>query len=436
MHQICHVSSSPIAALRTAALAIALLSAGCDLGVFAGSYAGADGGIGAGADAGGGGPLPDAGYPLGCNGNCHGDEASPAPPKDLAGGTSTDSPGVGAHRNHVDPTPTWHRPVACADCHRVPSAVGDPGHMDDGDNTAELTFSAIASNGGATAPSFDGTTCSGVYCHGATLTGGALTEPTWTRVDGSQDACGNCHGAPPPAPHPDDDDCGQCHPTVQPGTREFLDPASHINGVVDVNTDALACDGCHGGGGVSAPPKALDGSTGRTDRGVGAHREHLGTSSWHRTLQCVNCHVVPTATSDPGHIDGDNRAEITFDAFNPVAVYAFAAARCDNLYCHGNGRDSTGTMVWTDDVTLGCTSCHAMTAGGGTGLQGKHKKHFDEGAGNCVECHQPVIDAGKTIVAPNLHINGLRDIGFARGGTWNPADRRCSNLACHGSERW
>jgi predicted CxxxxCH...CXXCH cytochrome family protein len=199
--------------------------------------------------------------------------------------------------------------------------------------------------------------------------------------------------------------------------------------------DGQSCDSCHGGGGIAAPPRDLLGNTARTARGVGAHREHLAASTWRREVFCSSCHVVPTEVSSPGHLDGDNRAEIPFDALNPAASYDLAAGRCDNLYCHGNGRASVGTMVWADDVTITCTSCHAMTGGGATGLQGDHKKHFDKGY-DCVDCHQQVIGAGRVIVAPALHVDGLREVSILTGGSYAPATRRCTNLACHGDETW
>lgn len=408
-----------------------LFAAACDLGVYGGPAGGGDTPDGG---AVGGGPLPDAGFPLGCNLSCHGDEANPAPPRALAGAMEVTNPGVGAHRNHTDPNPTWHRAVRCEDCHQVPSNAADPGHMDDGDNKAELTFSAIATSGGAE-PTWNGATCDNVYCHGATLTGGALRQPTWTIVDDSQDACGNCHGAPPPPPHDQSEDCGSCHPTVQPGSLDFLDPTRHINGIVELS-DGQACDSCHGSGGVSAPPTDLAGNTARTAQGVGAHRQHLGASPWHRELTCSNCHSVPTEVSSPGHLDGDNLAELTFDVLNPAATYDRGAARCDNLYCHGNGRDSTGSITWTTDPTLECSSCHATTAGGATGLQGRHGKHFNEDVRECRECHESVVNAAMDVIAPDLHVNGTREVKMRTGGTWDPATRRCSNMACHEDERW
>ena len=54
---------------------------------------------------------------------------------------------------------------------------------------------------GSTA-TWNGSTCSNVYCHGATLAngGGTATKPLWTVVNGSQSQCGSCHGLPAPPP--------------------------------------------------------------------------------------------------------------------------------------------------------------------------------------------------------------------------------------------
>ncbi len=362
---------------------------------------------------------------------CHGDVETSAPPRALTGDMGTSNVGVGAHRNHLDPDPTWHRVVQCNDCHAVPATSSAPGHMDDGDNRAELSFSALAG-----AADWNGTTCENAYCHGATLTGGALTTPEWTKVDGTQDACGNCHGAPPPAPHPESDDCGSCHRTMQPGdNRTFLDPDSHMNGVLDLGDDVsgAGCDSCHGSDGISAPPKDLLGNTDRASVGVGAHREHLGTSDWRREIFCSDCHSVPTSVDTPGHMDGDNKAELIFAALNAEASYA--GGTCSNLYCHGTGRAPNGTMSWTAAGTLECTSCHGTNAGG-PDLSGDHNKHFREGVQQCDECHDAVVARDLTVDAPNMHLNGLNEVQMKTGGVYDPSNRRCSGMACHGNETW
>ncbi len=412
--------------VATAFLVISL--GGCDLGTHAGLSG--DGGAGAPADADNL-PRADAMFVTECSA-CHGDQDSPAPPRDLSGGTATSSRGVGAHRSHLNPTPTWHSKIECGDCHTVPGTTDAPGHLD-GDNVAELTWGARSRTGGST-PTWNATTCSNVYCHGSTLTGGALTEPAWTTVNGSQNACGTCHGFAPPAPHSQSTDCGACHPTIQPGTTTFLDPDSHINGRIEV-TDGQACDACHGSGGDSAPPRDLAGNTARTAAGVGAHRNHLASSSWRREISCSNCHVVPTAVNAPGHIDGDNKAEVPFDSLNTGATYSPATTTCSGLYCHGNGRSAQGVMNWTEDVVMSCSSCHEDGNQGGSTMSGKHRKHLREGV-RCSGCHKAVVDSGKNIIAPDLHINGLNDIQLDRGGAYAASTGRCSNMGCHGGERW
>ena len=179
-------------------------------------------------------PPADAGDP--CTG-CHGTGDQPAPPRDLTGETSTAMTGVGAHRQHLRDS-DWHRDVVCADCHRVPAMLLEPGHIDSA-RPAELTFGALAAVDDTT-PAWNGATCSGVYCHGATRAGGAHSAPAWTQVDGTQSTCGACHGAPPPSPHPavSPTSCGSCHPFEGLAPEES---DTHIDGVLDV----VPCGGCH-----------------------------------------------------------------------------------------------------------------------------------------------------------------------------------------------
>jgi predicted CxxxxCH...CXXCH cytochrome family protein len=349
---------------------------------------------------------------------------------------------VGAHRSHLalSKTTTFHAPVECASCHLVPAEVQSPGHIDDDDNRAELTFGALARTGGAEPVLNEDGSCSNVYCHGSTLTGGSLNAPIWNVVNGTARECGTCHGAPPPAPHPANENCGSCHPTVSAAdNRVFLDPTLHINGIVEVTTgDGGACDSCHGSGGDSAPPTDLAGNTERTAVGVGAHREHLALSTWRREINCSNCHVVPVEVGAPTHIDGDNTAEVPFDALNPTGTVDLATGTCSNLYCHGNGRASNGTASWTDVAPMDCNSCHLTPNPGQTanGMSGDHNKHIRGEDLACVECHAGVVDANTQIIGAPLHVDGQRNVLILSGGTYNPANRRCSNLACHENESW
>lgn len=368
---------------------------------------------------------PNAEPLLGCALACHGAETSNAPPKSISGATDSGSKAVGAHQQHLNPSPSWHQRVACADCHVVPTEIASPGHMD-GDNIAEVTFSARA---GVSA--WTGTTCTS-GCHGSAAWGGTKSTPMWTLVDGSQVACGSCHGAPPPPPHPSDSNCASCHPTMEEGSLAFRDPDSHINGTIDLADPSATggCTTCHGSPTSSAPPKDLAGNTATTARGVGAHQAHLRTSTWRHAIPCSSCHIVPTTADAPGHRDGDNVAELRFDALNPAGAYA--AGTCSTMYCHGNGRGNTGSIAWLATGPLACGACHSVT---GTNMSGDHNRHINEENMRCSQCHQTVVDQNRVIINADLHVNGVHEVKMAQG-TFNPATRQCSATGCHGVETW
>jgi predicted CxxxxCH...CXXCH cytochrome family protein len=197
----------------------------------------------------------------GCTG-CHGGAAGPAPPRDLTGETSPSAPGVGAHQAHLTGAALLRGPVACNECHLVPSELSSPGHFGGhasgvGVSLGAVVFPAapgvgvLASSEGA-APLWTAATltCSGVYCHGggATLaadsTPGLERAPVWTAAQGL--VCGQaCHGLPPAfAPHlpaMTRFDCSSCHPrTVDPTGVVIIsgppggETSAHMNGVLDV----------------------------------------------------------------------------------------------------------------------------------------------------------------------------------------------------------
>lgn len=208
----------------------------------------------------------------------------------------------------------------------------------------------------------------------------------------------------------------------------------HAIAVIDLE-DAGAtggCTTCHGSAISSAPPKDLAGNTARTARGVGAHQEQLGTSTWHREIACSSCHTVPTTADAPGHRDGDDVAELTFDSLNPAGVYTSSTTTCSSQYCHGNGRASNGTISWLAAGPLACAACHATN---GTGMSGDHRRHIVEENMRCSQCHGDVVDANMGVINAALHVNGAREVKMAQG-TYNAATRQCSNLACHGTETW
>lgn len=449
-----------------------------------------------------------------CNA-CHGDHGTPttvvtdpknAPPFDSAGtGNATTLRAIGAHQKHLVPTGTaWRAAITCDQCHRVPTSVGSVGHIDTA-LPAELTFT-----GGAAGTTWNGSTCSS-YCHGTTLpnAGGAVPNPLWTKVDGTQAQCNSCHGDPPTnAPHNGSTNCGPtCHPNATNNTINPAMAAMHINGTVDVTaganhptgyemvtmhgyevdktgTSSCATAGCHGvtltggttggpscatvngchdkvGGGFTwqtqctfchgditvpsgngAPPQGVLGGTAATDKTVGAHQSHLAATAMHGAWDCIMCHTKPSNATTPGHIDGTGgvvQAEVKYSTLNPSGTFNATTATCASLYCHGNGRTSAGTAVWTTTTKLTCTSCHASPAPGASanGMSGEHDKHIRDKKYKCVTCHATVVDATPTIIAPALHVNGAKDIKMSQG-TYNPANKACSGLGngCHGTKTW
>jgi predicted CxxxxCH...CXXCH cytochrome family protein len=385
--------------------------------VDAGDLVDAGGAIDAGTPATDAGPtVVDSGVvvPAGCI-LCHGDETSMAPPFNLDGLSETTLRGVGAHRSHLGAS-TWHNEVVCQDCHIVPATRSAVGHMDTA-LPAELTWSALATADSA-APAFDGVSCAGVYCHGPTLQpGGSNTTPTWTTVDGTQAACGTCHGLPPGGSHTTSTACSTCHPTMD-ASGAIIDPARHINGIVDVIGGALTCTSCHGDDLTGpAPPSDTSGGTATTLRGVGAHASHLATSTWRHEITCTECHVVPATIGAAGHTDSALPAELTWGplATADTATPGFDGTTCSGTYCHGatlasGGTDTTPTWTRVDGSQDACGTCHGLPPGG------THPT-----ATNCSMCHSTVINAAGVITAPALHVNGIVDRTDYHPAGWSAA---------------
>lgn len=190
---------------------------------------------------------------------CHGSGDQPAPPVDLQGRTDPTLMTIGAHRPHLEARHLLSAPVACSECHKVPTNVEDPGHMDS-DRPAEV-FPQLAGVGGianarGSVSMFDPNTgtCT-TYCHGSA--GGTLPTdarasnqtPSWVGTTAENAACGTCHGIPPQTPsHVQQTDlstCAMCHAgtiTPQGAIIVTTDPATgqqtskHIDGQVSLQT--------------------------------------------------------------------------------------------------------------------------------------------------------------------------------------------------------
>lgn len=346
--------------------------------------------------------------------SCHGDPTrggdpllSAAPPYDLLRQTLPGYPGVGAHQIHLNAGPT-HAALACEECHVVPEQVDAPGHADDGP-PGDVTFGALAQQGGH-APVYDPETrsCADSYCHGAGW-------PVWSEPRDSAEACGSCHGLPPPAPHPQSEQCSTCHAEVIDADGQFVAPERHVDGVVDYA--AGACQNCHGSAENAAPPLDTSGNDAVSALGVGAHQVHLRGGAHGRPLECGECHRVPRELAEPTHIDG-TPAEVIFTgpalAMEHDAHWDPAQATCGDSWCHspspGQAQDSP---AWNVPQALNCSSCHGLPP------PLPHPQVAD-----CSVCHGAVVGADdRSIEDPSRHVNGVVDVSL---------DAPCN--ACHGSE--
>jgi predicted CxxxxCH...CXXCH cytochrome family protein len=345
--------------------------------------------------------------------SCHGEPSRDgdflqrsAPPRDLLGVLDPGYPGIGAHLTHVYASET-HGRVACSECHVVPETTESPGHADD-PRPAEIRFGELAQRGGRSA-SYDlvARRCSDTYCHRG-------ADAVWTEPRSSIQACGSCHGLPPPAPHPQSERCEQCHGQVVGTNQRIIVPELHVDGTVQLGADA-ACTACHGSGTDPAPPPDTVGNTAVTAIGVGAHQAHLAGGGFSRALSCAECHIVPATVGS--HADG-LPAEVTLLGVAATGARAplwdRVSASCSDSWCHGPSPASTAPSAsWVLAGALSCTSCHGLPP------PAPHPQLTD-----CSSCHGDVVaQDDRTIVARSRHVDGIVDVAL---------DQRCT--ACHGSD--
>ncbi len=179
--------------------------------------------------------------------SCHGglDNSTGAPPYDLSGNSDSSAFSVGAHTVHLTDT-TFSNPVACNECHLVPTTIDDAGHFDT-DLTAEITFGKLATDSGRVVPVWDGTTgaCSNIYCHGNFAFHASNSNyPGFYTADDSliigenlalgwnsdlNVNCGDCHGLAPTG-HATNTSCSSCHTAVvESDNASIKDKSKHIN---------------------------------------------------------------------------------------------------------------------------------------------------------------------------------------------------------------
>jgi predicted CxxxxCH...CXXCH cytochrome family protein len=408
---------------------------------------------------------------------CHGDaqraQSPAAPPQDTQNRMATTERGVGAHQAHLA-AGALAGAVACGECH---AAVTTLDHVD---GIAAVAFGTIATTNGA-APVWNGTTCAASYCHGQFPGGNLANAPTWTRADGTQAACGTCHGIPPATNHTTSTACGTCHDGYTPTS---VNVATHVDGKVDAKsphaagwadpaqhgftanrTGLAGCKDCHGAdlGGCTtchaangsptwatsctfchgnrvtqraSPPVDTQGASARTSTSVGAHDKHVAPAMT-APIACTECHPARTASvvTDAAHIDGDGVAEVTLGTLSrtggAAATYtrtSATAATCSNVYCHGKFTGGTSaTPSWVSTTAMTCSSCH-----GAPPSTGRHTSVGSHSSRPCGDCHGAGYTA--TAVDATTHVNGKKEVGN-RITSWNATSRTCTS-SCHGSQTW
>ncbi len=319
----------------------------------------------------------------GCTG-CHGDSArteavslnQSAPPRDVLGGTS--GARVGAHQAHLHDG-ALAKAFDCSECHVVPASIA---HASPPQGLGKVRFNGPLGNRNAT-PTWNGTTCSGTYCHGGGATpllGGTAKNPTWAGTV----ACGTCHfSADPPAPHPALDKAGaaidsptkciQCHPgtVLADGTINVAN-ALHVNGVKDIDYHPVGFDdpAQHGG------PAKADLATCRTCHGalfdggivgVSCNGCHGGTA-WQSN--CTLCHGLPSRAADAAFplAPAGNTAGVRANQAAPPMGSQDESAPGENAVGahlrHVSGDAALGNRL---SSPIRCDQCHGATLPAGIG---------------------------------------------------------------------
>jgi predicted CxxxxCH...CXXCH cytochrome family protein len=283
------------------------------------------------------------------------------------------------------------------------------------------------------------------HCHGTAATGGSVPQPLWNKVDGSQAACGACHGLPPPAPHPVVTGglaaCSGCHPgtvkadgtidiagglhvdgTVQSaGHGDFSSPATHGPAFFDyLRGSGMDCRSCHGQdlGGAGAPSCN------------GCHLSSGWTASWQ--TNCSFCHGTRNAFTmrNAYTVTAQPTLSAPPDALAQRLTGVADPSRTGAHQAHLTGRGSTSGEIYAAPVP--CGSCHTVPvdyahAGGpgrapvvlqGTGGLPASLGTYSQSAGTCTTyCHGSTLANASGQVSPPP--------------VWTGAELGCAG--CHGN---
>lgn len=381
--------------------------------------------------------------------SCHG-STNPAPPKGTSGELLTTDRAVGAHQTHLAAA-TWHRQVACTDCHLVPKTTKDPAVPTHINGTADVKWGATVAKTGT----WDTTalTCAGTWCHGGALQPDAagtttVRTPLWTKVDGTQKDCGkSCHTTPPGGTHTAQTNCQSCHASViaafDPATQTatWKDASLHVDGTVQASSyhdlggwvspvtganhhgrayflgnhqkdeHAAPCTNCHGA-------DLLGGTSGVSCNNASCHKGSDFRS-------CTFCHGTPPSQNSPPRGVWGETTTGTLAVGRHVAHLSAAPSHvafpCATCHTVPAANDVAHAIDYVPSVSLDTAGHHGDVLFSGGGVGGTFAVSAVVGA--------PVTARGSCL--GGCHSNGRggnpRVTPYWAGGTWPAGD--CT--ACH-----
>jgi predicted CxxxxCH...CXXCH cytochrome family protein len=218
--------------------------------------------------------------------------------------------------------------------------------------------------------------------------------------------------------------CKTCHGGDYSGGTSGASCYNCHNAFVNQLNGPESCNNCHGNKDHYYPPRALNGDSLETDRGVGVHYHHLSADTnerYSRQVQCIECHLQVNNFNDTSHINPNRhgKAQIIFGllAHNvlpfgnivPNPSYDSASNSCSQVYCHGYfaGGNLNFQPVFNDPESVTCGSCHGDPQTGNPNPIGTTRHGVWFTIHTCWQCHNDVIDSSGTIIAPSKHIDGV-----------------------------
>ncbi|MDD2735845.1 MAG: hypothetical protein PHF56_18070 [Desulfuromonadaceae bacterium] len=249
-------------------------------------------------------------------------------------------------------------------------------------------------------------------CHIFTGAGGATHNNGIVDLQSGTAACSSCHGFPPATQtvhttgfvqYNHDKvgivyaSCSQCH--SEPASPSPT--ATHINGTVDLLTNATSCSSCH-----SAPPASS-----------------VHSAATLTPFNCTDCHSYTTSsatTHNNGTIDFSNLQCNTCHGYPPMSqtqldsrvAGTFTTAKLED-YANGGGHHATHLppSLTANEAFTPCLPCHPNATSG----------FHSQGGG--------------TIVKANVNVFEAADMGYrfdeTRAKRYEVATQSCSNVSCH-----